>query len=104
MEVGIMQKNSLLTIAFGMVLATAPQLAAAPQRGPEEREHARSEHARREYHFREADQARLRDHYRANFHHRDHIDVSHRPRFVVGGRLPGDWRARFHPVPASVYR
>src|SRR4051812_32185256 len=99
-----MKKYSLLTIAFGTALAIAPQLAAEPQRGGEEREHARSEHAKREYHFRTADQARLRDHYRTNFHDHDRIDVAHRPRFVVGGRLPGDWRGRIHPVPAAVYR
>src|SRR5882724_2002414 len=98
-----MTKHNLLTFALGVGLATASYLSAQPQRAPER---GRSEQAKREYHFRAEDQAHLREHYRSNFHEhdRDRVDVGHRARFVVGGHLPRDWKARVHPVPAAIYR
>ena len=99
-----MKTYSLLTIAFGASLAMVPYLSAAPQDGPAQRERARPEQAKREYHFRAEDQTRLREHYRTNFREHDRIDAAHRPSFVVGGRLPRDWKGRIHPVPEVVYR
>src|SRR5437016_1068028 len=99
-----MKKYSLLTVAVGASLAIAPYLSAQPPKASEHREHERSEQAKREYHFRTEDQARLREHYRTNFHDHDRIDAARRPHFVVGGRLPNDWKVRIHPVPEVVYR
>src|SRR5207248_3743221 len=98
-----------LTISLGASLAIAPYLAGQNPRPSEQRERAREQareerrEQKREYHFRTEDQTRLREHYRVNFHDRDHIDIAHRPHFVAGGRLPADWKVRMHPVPEVVY-
>ena len=97
-----MKKYSLAT-SVGAGLAIATFLAGYPAQA-QERERPRQEQAKREYHFRAQDQSRLRENYRSSFRERDHVDVAHRPHFTVGGRLPGDWRARIHPVPEAVYR
>jgi hypothetical protein len=93
-----MIRHRLLISAIGVGLAIAPTIVASPV--PQERR----ERAAREYHFREGDAQKLRDHYRANFRENDRIEAAHRARFVVGGRLPGDWKVRIHPVPEVVLR
>ncbi len=97
-----MKTYGLLTLALGAGLALAPNLAARPQQDAEQR--AQPQQAKREYHFRAGDQSRLREHYKTNFRANDRIDVGKRPKLVVGGRLPGDWKGRIHPVPEAVYR
>jgi Ni/Co efflux regulator RcnB len=99
-----MTKTGFLTVLAGATLAVAPSMLAQPaQQDSEQRERARPEQqAKREYHFRTEDHARLREHYRTSFRDNDKIDVAHRPRFVVGGKLPGDFRVRFHPLPEVI--
>ncbi len=96
-----MKRFNIFSVVAGAGLLIGPSMLVNARPAPEPQ---REEHARREYHFRTEDQARLRDHYRTNFREHDRIDVAHRPRFVVGGRLPGDFRARFHPFPEVLLR
>ena len=92
-----MIKHKLIVSAIGVALAIGPTAFGAPQ---ERREERRSH----EYHFREGDAQKLRVHYRANFRENDRIEAAHRARFVVGGRLPGDWKVRIHRMPEVVLR
>ncbi len=92
-----MIKHRLIIGAITAALAIGPTVSAAPQ-------DRREEHRNREYHFREGDAKKLREHYHANFRGNDRIEASHRARFVVGGKLPGDWKVRIHHVPEVVLR
>jgi Ni/Co efflux regulator RcnB len=87
----------IVLAAGGLVMALLPGSSAAPF-APQER-HEAQEH-RGEYHFRQEDGAKLRQHYK----NIEHVDVSHRPQYVAGGRLPADWHHRLHPVPAAIIR
>lgn len=57
-------------------------------------------HATVPYRFRPEDARVLRDHY-PNW---DSLDLSRRANYVVGGKMPPDWRSRIQPVPIDAVR
>lgn len=83
------RRQLLKTITFAFTAAVIPGSALAQ---------ARREEHRPEYHFREEDSPKLREQYKEI----DKVDRGHREHFVVGGRLPGDWRHHIRPVPVEV--
>ncbi|HLW76950.1 MAG TPA: hypothetical protein VKS01_08185 [Bryobacteraceae bacterium] len=91
-----------LTVSAGLALPLSISYAAPQQEAQREAQPAQREQGKREYHFRTQDQAKLREHYRANFKTGDKVDMDHRVHFRAGEKLPEGWRDRLHPVPEVV--